>query len=173
MPTQKFLVREGGKTKQKSAIDTSAGAADAGKIVALGSDGRFPQSMMPVGVGAATQEVPASESLSAGVFVNLWSDSGTLKARLADNSNGRAADGYVLEAVAADASATVYPLDGTNSALSSLTPGAEYWLGTSGAVTTTPLDETSAGNANKVSQFLGKAKSATELITNDDGFVIL
>lgn len=173
MATQKFLTRAGGKTKQAAPVDTSAGAADAGKIGALDSSGRWSLSMMPVGIGADTQTIPASEALSAGVFINLWSDAGTLKVRLADNSNGRTADGYVLVAVDAAADATVYPLDSTNSALSGLTIGSEYWLGTAGGATAAPLDETVVGNSNKVSQYLGKAKSATELITVDDGYVIL
>ena len=42
-----------------------------------------------------------------------------------------------------------------------------------GAVTDTPLDENDVANANKISQYLGKAKSATELITTDDGYVVL
>ena len=170
---QRFLVLEGGKKRQKEAKTTSAGAADAGKIPALDSSGKLDMSMMPAGMGADTQVLPASESLSAGNFVNIWSDSGVAKVRLADNSNGRAADGYVLDVVASSANATVYPLDGTNSDLTSLTPGAEYWLGTAGGVTLTPLDETDPANANKISQYLGKAKSATELVTVDDGYVVL
>lgn len=170
---QKFLVREGGKTKQKEATTTSAGAADAGKLPALNSAGKLDETLLPNGVGAATQIIPASEALSAGVFVNIWSDAGAAKVRLADNSNGRPADGYVLTAVSPAANATVYPLDGTNSELSALTPGAEYWLGTAGAVTDTPLDENNVANANKISQYIGKAKSATELITTDDGYVVL
>ena len=170
---QRFLVRVSGKTKQLEARTTSAGAADAGKIPALDSSGKLDESMMPAGIGADTQILMASEALSAGNFVNIWSDTGTAKVRLADNSNGRPADGYVLEAVSSAADATVYPLDGTNSELSGLTPGAEYWLGTAGGVTATPLDEADAGNTNKISQYLGKAKSATELITTDDGYVVL
>ena len=69
--------------------------------------------------------------------------------------------------------ALVYPLDGVNANLSGLTPGAEYWLGTAGAVTDTPLDENDVANANKISQYIGKAKSATELITTDDSYVVL
>lgn len=53
-------------------------------------------------------------------------------------------------------------------------PGAEYWLGTAGAVTDTPLDENNdVANANKISQYLGKGKSVTELITTDDSYVVL
>lgn len=170
---QRFLVREGGKTKQKQATSTSAGAADAGKVPALDGSGKLDMSMMPAGIGADTQIIPASEALSAGNLVNIWSDSGVAKVRLADNSNGRAADGYVLGAFSSAADATVYPLDGTNSELTGLTPGAEYWLGTAGGVTNAPLDETDPANANKISQYLGKAKSATELVTVDDGYVVL
>lgn len=173
MATQGFLVRASGKTKQIRGTTTSAGAADAGKICALGGDGKLDMSMMPSGLGVDTQVLPASEALSAGNHVNIWSDGGTAKVRLADNSNGRPADGYVLSAVSSSANATVYPLDGTNSQLTGLTPGAEYWLGTAGGVTNTPLDETDVANANKISQYLGKAKSATELVTCDDGYVIL
>lgn len=169
---QKFLARVSGQTRQVEANQTSAGAADAGKIPALDAAGKLDSSLMPNGVGANTQILPISETLSNGSFVNIWSDSGTAKVRLADNSNGREADGYVLTG-ASSGNATVYPLDGVNSSLSGLTPGAKYYLGTAGGVTATPLDETSAGNANKVSQYLGKAKSATELITTDDPAVVL
>ena len=170
---EKFLVRQDGKTKRKAAITTSAGVADAGKIPALDSAGKLDLSMMPNGIGAETQIIPASENLSAGAFVNIFSDSSVAKVRLADNSNGRPADGYVLVSVSAAADATAYPLDGTNSQLSGLTPGAEYWLGTAGGVIDTPLDENDVANANKISQYLGKAKSATELITTDDSYVVL
>lgn len=171
--TQKFLARVSGKTKQVKATKSSSGAADAGKLGALGDDGRWDMSMMPAGIGADTQVLPASEALSAGNFVNIWGDAGAAKVRLADNSNGRPADGYVLDAVASSANATVYPLDGTNSELSGLTPGSEYWLSTAGGVIAVPLDETDDGNAGKISQYLGKAKSTTELITTDDAPVIL
>lgn len=49
---QKFLVREGGKTKQKEATTTSAGAADAGKLPALNSAGKLDETLLPNGVGS-------------------------------------------------------------------------------------------------------------------------
>lgn len=171
--TQKFLARIGGKTVQVEAIDVSSGVSDAGLIPALGSDGRLSPTMMPPGIGAETQLITATENLAAGSFVNIFSDSGDLAVRLADNSNGRPADGYVQTAVLMAQDALVYPLDGVNANLSGLTPGVEYWLGTAGGVTATPLDETDEMNANKISQYLGKAKSETELITTDDGYVVL
>lgn len=173
MATQGFLARVAGKTKQIFAIATSSGAADAGKIPALDGTGRLDGSMMPVGIGANTTQATASEAIGAGKHINFWDNGGTFSMRLADNSNGRQADGYVTEAVANGAVGTAYPLDGTNAQLTGLTPGTRYWLGTAGGVTGTPLDETDAGNVNKVSQYLGVAKSATELVTDDQGYVVL
>ncbi len=173
MAASKYLARVNGRTQQQSTKQASTGVPDAGKIPSLGDDGRLDMSLMPAGIGADTQILPASEALSAGNFVNIWADTGVAKARLADNSNGRPADGYVLDAVSSAADATVYPLDGTNSELSTLAPGASYWLGTAGGVIETPLQETDVVNAGKVSQMLGKAKSATELMTSDDSYVIL
>lgn len=170
---QGFLAQVAGKAKQIIATVVSAGSADAGKIPAFDTDGRLHVSTMPVGIGPAITLAVASEALGAGKFVNYHSNAGVFSARLADNSNGRQADGFVLEAFASSAAATVYPLDGTNAALSGLTIGTRYWLGTAGAVTATPLDETDVGNTNKISQYLGVAKSATELVTDDDGHVVL
>ena len=173
MAAQRFLARVGGKFKQLQALVQSSGVSDAGKMVALGDDGRLDESVMPLGIGVAVDIIPASEALSAGDFVNIWSDSGTVMVRKADNSNGRPADGFVKTSVASSADAAVYPLDGVNAALTGLTPGADYWLGTAGAATSTPLDETDPTNTNKISQYLGKALSATELRTDDHSFVVL
>lgn len=170
---QGFLARVAGRTVQIIATVMSAGAADAGKIPALGADGRLDESVMPVGIGADTTQAVASEALGAGKFVNYHDNAGVFSARLADNSNGRHADGFVIEAVAAAATATVYPLDGTNAGLAGLTSATRYWLGTAGGVTATPLDETDIANANKISQYLGVAKSPTELVTDDNGYVVL
>ncbi|MDR3066365.1 MAG: hypothetical protein LBV05_12800 [Comamonas sp.] len=172
-PTQGFLARVAGKTKQLFGVAASAGAADAGKIAALGPDGRFDQSLMPAGIGASTIVAPASEAIGAGKFVNFHANGGAMSVRLADNSNGRQADGYVKDAVASAANATVYPLDSTNAALTGLTPGGRYWLGTAGGVINTPLDAADAANAGRICQELGTAKSATELVTDDLGYVTL
>lgn len=168
---QGFLARVAGRIQQVFAITTSAGAADADKIPALGTDGRLDLSMMPAGVGANVVSATASEALSAGRFVNLHYDAGVLKMRLADNSNGRVAWGYVREAVDADEVGQAYRLNTVNAHLTGLTPGAEYWLGTAGGVTATPLDpETDTG---ALDQYLGIAASATELVTVEHAPVYL
>lgn len=170
---QAFLARVAGRTRQIFAIVASAGVADAGKIPALGLDGRLDNSVMPVGIGADTTQAVASETVGAGKFVQYHSNVGVFSVRLADNSNGRHADGFVLEEFTSGTTATVYPLDGVNAELAGLSAGTRYWLGTAGGVTDTPLDETDAGNASKISQYLGVAKSTTELVTDDDGYVVL
>jgi hypothetical protein len=172
-PTQGFLARVAGKTKQIFGLATSAGAADAGKVVATGPDGRLDLSLMPVGIGANSITCPASEAIAAGKFVNFHANVGVLNVRLADNSNARQADGYVKDAVASAGVATVYPLDSTNSGLTGLAPGTHYWLGTAGGVITAALDPADNANAGKICQELGTAKSATELVTEDLGHVVL
>jgi hypothetical protein len=171
MAGQGFLARVAGRTKQLFGLQTSAGAADAGKIVALNSDGKIDITMLPAGVGANTVTAPASEALSAGDFVNLYDNAGVLSARKADNSNNRQAHGFVTAAVTSSATATVYRLNTTNANRSGLTAGGNYWLGTSGGVISTPLDP--AVDVGKTDQYLGIAKSTTELVTAEYEPVLL
>lgn len=167
----KLLQRVAGATKQYTPVQASAGAADAGKVPALNSSGKIDSSMLEI--ASASRPVTASEALGAGKFVNLFSDAGTLKARLADNSNNRPAHGFVKVAASADTTATVFPLDTTNDALTGLTIGSVYFLGTAGGVISTPLDGADAGTAGFVDQKLGTAVSATELLTDDFDYVVL
>ena len=156
---QKFLRMLAGVIAELEALVTSAGAGDAGKIPALDATGKLDNSLMPVGIGADSKILPASENLAAGDKVNVWNDSGTAKARKADATvAGKEANGFVLAAVTSGANATVY-FDGTNTQLSGLSPGAVYYLATTaGGVTTTPP----SGSGNIV-QRVGRALSATEL----------
>ena len=171
--TQGFLARVAGKTKQVFGMSVSTGAADAGKLVATDTSGKLDMSLMPVGIGTNSIICPASEAIGAGKFVNFHSNAGALNVRLADNSNARQADGYLKDAVVQSGQATVYPLDTTNTAMTGLTPGARYWLGTAGGVISVALDPTDTANIGKVCQELGTAKSATELVSDDLGYVVL
>ena len=168
----KLLRRVSGGTEQYTPVQASVGAADAGKVPALNDEGKIDPSMYNAG-GDQTLPVVASEALGAGKFVNYWSDAGTLKARLADNSNGRPAHGFVKEAAALAATATVFPLDAVNTALTGLTLGAVYYLGTAGGVITPALDATDEGNDGFIDQKLGVAMSVTELATDDYDYVVL
>lgn len=141
--------------------DTLLGAATTGASVVVKTtpSGTLDPSVMPPGVGDDTITVTASEALSAGNVVNIWDDGGTPKARKADaTDDGKPAHGFVLAAVAANAAALVY-LEGRNTQLSGLTPGAALFLSTTpGAVTSTP--PSTPGN---VVQNVGYAYSATSM----------
>lgn len=135
--------------------NTSAGAGDAGKVVQLDASGRIDNSMMPVGIGADTQTITASEALAAGDWVNIWNSTGA-KVRKADGTSaGKEAHGFVLQAVSNGASATVY-FEGTNTAVTGQTPGVVF-LGTTAGLGS-PTAPSGSGN---VVQRIGFATSAT------------
>ncbi len=153
----KFLNLESGKKKLDQAINASTGASDASKIVRTDGTGRLDSSLLPVGIGADTLSIEASETLAAGDFVNIFDDTGTAKVRKADATNGRDANGFVLSGVTSGNNIDVY-FEGTNTQLSGMTIGARQYLGSTGSVTETP--NTTSG---QISQYLGKASSATQL----------
>lgn len=155
MPGLKYIAinNANGEDTEIVSNDSSAGVADAGKIVALDATGRLSNTMMPVGIVPDVKLLTAGEALNAGDFVEL-----TLTGcRKADATNGRIAGGFVLAAVANAAVATVYK-DTVNTSLAGLTQGSKYYLGAAGAVTT--VINTTPG---QILQFLGVAQSATEL----------
>lgn len=144
------------------AIATSAGAGDAGKLVEVGGDGRLHSSLMPVGIGADTKLIEASEALTAGDYVTIH-NSGGARVRLADASDGVAgmAHGFVLDNVASGDDATLY-FEGANPQLTGLTPGVTYALShtTPGKVIALSAASTTAGH---IVQELGYATEATEM----------
>lgn len=158
MAAKKFLRNIGGIITEVLGIQVSSGAANAGDIPALDETGRLHNSMMPVGIGADTAQVEASEALSAGDLVNIWSDGGDFKVRKADASTaGKEAHGFVLSSVTLGADATVY-FEGSNDQVTGLAPGAVYLSTTPGAATNTA--PTGAGN---IVQRVGIASAATNL----------
>ena len=137
---------------------TSAGASDAGKVVQLDGSGRLDNSVMPVGIGADTKVMIASEALAAGDFINVWSDASAFKVRKADaTTGGKRAHGFVLSAVASGANATVY-FEGENTAVTGMTPG-DVFLGTT-AGRAQAAAPTGSGQAV---QRIGVATSATSV----------
>lgn len=142
------------------AITTSAGAADADKIVATNAAGVIDITLLPSGIGANTKSIQASEALSAGDFINIH-NSGGARVRLADaTDNTKPAHGYVIDNVLSGAMATVY-FDDINTGLSGLTIGETY------ALSTTPGDvvalSAAAAASGNIIQQLGVAISATEM----------
>ena len=155
MAAKKFLRLVNGVLTEIFGVQTSAGAANAGDLVSLDNSGRIDNSMMPVGIGADTSTISASETLAAGDWVNVWNNSGA-KVRKADATTaGKEAHGFVLAAVTSGNPATVY-FEGTNTQVTGQTPGPVYLqttAGTGGA--TIP---SASGN---VVQSIGVAVSAT------------
>lgn len=138
--------------------DNPAGSADAGKTLLLDASGRISSTAMPVGMGADTASITASEALAAGDLVNVWSDGGAFKVRKADASAaGKEAHGFVLAAVSAGAAATVY-FEGTNTQMTGLTPGALFLSATAGKA-----QASAPTGAGQVVQRVGFAVSATAL----------
>jgi hypothetical protein len=170
MAAQKPVQLVSGRLTEVSAMQASAGAGDAGKIVALDGTGRIDMTMMPVGIGSDTSTMAASENLTAGDFVNVFNDGGIVKARKAiGDVAGKESDGFVLANVTSGNTATVY-FEGTNTQVSGYTIGARYYLsaGTAGVGTATPP----SGSGNVV-QYLGRATSATSLSFEPDAGVVL
>ena len=150
-----------------NATQTSAGAADAAKVLQLDASGRIDSSAMPVGIGADTASITTSEALVAGDLVNIWNSTGA-KARKADPATaGKEAHGFVLVGVASGALATVY-FEGTNTAVTGLTPGPQFLGPTAGKSSNTA--PTSAGS---VVQRVGFATSATALNFNASDPIVL
>lgn len=162
MAGKSFLRQVAGGLAEILGIQTSAGAGNAGDIPALDSTGRLDMTMMPVGIAAETVTCVTSENLTAGCYVNLYNDAGTLTARKADASAaGKPADGFVLAATTSPASATVYLASQTNTQVTGLTPGTTYYLDPAtpgGATLTAPT------GVGKVSQVLGKSLTATTFV---------
>jgi len=160
MAGDKYIKNSGGTLTEQAAIQSSAGAGDAGKLVALDAAGLLAQSMMPTGIGPDTKDIPTSENLAAGDYVNIWDDTGTAKVRKADGSSiGKEAHGFVLAAVTSPANAAVY-FEGKNNQLSGLTPGATYFLS---AVTPGAGTATAPSAAGNIVQRVGRSISATEV----------
>lgn len=168
----KYLTLDKGEKKLIEAIKVSTGNKDAGKIPALNENGKLDVTLLP-DISITPDIARASEALSSGDFINLFNNDGVLSARLADNSNGRNADGFVTKAASVGEDIAVSPLGGVNTNVIGLTTGVRVYLGTAGKTILTPLDENESQNKGFLSQFLGKAKSSTEILTVQEDYIVL
>lgn len=146
---------------EQAAAQTSAGAGNAGNIIAANSAGVLDTTFLPTGVGPETISATASEALSAGNLVNLWNNSGTINVRKADaTSAGKEAHGFVLASVLSSGTAVVYTGAGqNNTSVSGATPGVQFLATTAGGITATAP----SGSGNVV-QRVGVATTATNLV---------
>lgn len=155
-----YLKLSGGVPADANANASSAGAADAGKLVKLDGSGKIDGTMMPAGVGAETRTIQASENLAAGDLVNIHNSSGPRVRKADATSAGKEAHGFVLAAVTSGQNATVYPEENVLSGLTGLTPGARQFLHTTAGA----RSETAPSTANQVVQEVGVALSTTEMM---------
>jgi hypothetical protein len=167
--TDKYLARDAatGRLREIPGTVTGGSAGQAGDLVALDGGGRLDTTVLPVGVGADTFAGTAGETLTAGDFCAVDSTGNVVRASAA--SAGRDAIGFVLSSAANAAAVTLY-MEGRNTSLSSLTPGARYYLSdtTPGGVTTTPV-----AGAGKRHQFLGTAITSTSIAFEaEDGITL-
>ena len=172
MAAKTFIRLVAGKLQAIQAVVTSLGAANDGDLVALDTTGRLDPSVLPVGVGPDVKILEAAEDVAPGQYVNIFDDLGTEKVRLADNSNGRDAHGFIPTGGGATTgnNATVY-FEGPNSNLSGLTAGQRIYLGTAGGAITTPLAPVT--DAGDIHQYLGRAIDATTVNTDIDDCIQL
>lgn len=157
----KFLNLTGGKPSQEQAIAVSAGAADASKIIRLDGGGKIDQTFLPSGIGPESRLMVASEGLSAGDLVNFHNNAGTINMRKADaDVVGREAHGFVLTAVLAAASGTVFPEQAVIGGLAGMVPGATQFL----SIVAGARTEVCPSGAAVIAQIVGVALSATEMM---------
>lgn len=167
MPAKSFVRRVAGRFTEVLGVVQSAGAANAGDLIALDDNGKIDVSNMPTGFGQDTTQAAATEAITAPALVNLYLANNVQSVRNADNSvEGKEANGFVLASIASAATGTVN-LSGTLSGLSGLTVDARYYLGTVGGVTPTPVT-----GAGKVDQLIGKATSASTIAFRAHDYVV-
>lgn len=157
MPGQKILTQVAGGLVEVETVQTGGGPS-ANLVPSLNAAGQLDVTMMPTGIGADTSVIEADGALAAGDFVNLYNDGGIPKVRKADaTALATVAHGFVLDAVANAANATVY-WEGTNTAVTGQTPGKVFLSTSAGLASTTAP----AASANIV-QCIGIATSATTI----------
>ena len=155
----KYLGLNAGVPTEVEGLVQSAGAGDAGKIVALDATGKLDETLLPTGIGADVAVIPASENLSVGDLVNVFDDSGTTKARKADASTaGKHAHGFVTASVTSGQNASVY-FEGTVSGLDSV-PAGDLYLS---ATTPGGFTATAPSGTGKVVQRIGVGVTSTSL----------
>lgn len=147
-------------------LATSGGGAAANLIPQLDATGLLPESMMPVGISKDVAVIVASEALAAKDLVNVFNNAGVANVRKADFSSAKPAHGYVMEAAASGASATVF-FEGRVTGKTGLTPGQQY-LGANGGVVATP-----GSGAGAIAQAVGFAYSTTEFTFEPQPAIVL
>lgn len=162
MSGQVFQALISGVKKWVTSKQTSAGAGDAGSIVALNSAGQIDITMFPGGLANQIIAV-CSEDLPAGCPVNLYDAAGTPKLRKADaTSSGKRCHGFTQQAFTSGDTATAFR-DGEITGLTGLTSGAEYYLSTTAGGLALVAAVAGYTTAGMLIQHLGTAHGTTIL----------
>ena len=156
MAAGKYVDIVSGIMTQKLSVDASAGAGDAGKLVSLNASGMVDSTMLD---GTYTANV-GTGPVANGDLVYLTA-AGLVEPAKAD-AVGTLAQGYCLVGATTGNPVTVR-FSGSNTAVTGLTPGVEYYLsaGTGGAITATP-----PATPTQYVQPVGFAVTATQLFMN-------
>ncbi len=171
MPASQYLTLDftTGRETMVSGAQVSTGTAQANQIPALSANGLLDVSLITKDVLSNNiKMIVASEALTAGRYVNIFSNAGTANVRLADATNDRPAHGFVRKAFGSGETAMVY-MEGGNDLLSGLIPGGRMYLGSNGQATATV--PTKANSA--IYQFLGTAIGTGEIDTDIEDVVVL
>lgn len=152
MATQKLITRVAGTPGlTEITAATTGGVGQAGQVPALDpTTGLLALSMMPVGVGPDIDNsgICGATALTAGMYVNIYSNVGVKTVRPADSTdNTKPAHGFVVDGFSASDPVTVYLPGQLNNMIpvGSFTvadSGKVLYLGASGAATTTRVSTT-------------------------------
>ncbi len=121
---------------------------------------------------ASAGDIEASETLAAGDLVNLFSTGSPPEVRMRKanaTDETKPAHGFVRAAVTSGASGTMYGPGQVNDAVSGLTPGATYFLSTTGG----EASDTAPSTGGNIVQQIGQALSDTELLFDPEDAVQL
>lgn len=171
MPTVKFQLRRDTAANWTSVNPTlgpgePALETDTNKVKY--GDGVTAWNSLPYAVSAPSATIQASEAISAGNIVNLYTSGGAARIRKANATDiSKPANAFAPAAISSGASGAIYFVGQIITGLTSLTPGTVYYLDTTGgALTATP--PSSVGNGV---QQVGIALSATTLLFNPQPMV--
>ena len=158
MPARTYIQQINGVNIKVTPLTVGGTPTQAGEIAALDANGRLDPSLMPVGVVADTITAAAFEALSAGDYVYVRT-SDNLIAKASAAAGGNVAIGFVLQAFAAAASATVF-LEGRNTSLTGIVVGTRYYLSDTVAGAITATAPTATGTRT---QFVGNGVTSTSV----------
>lgn len=173
MAGEKFVKvnRANGEHEETIATQTG-GSGNENKIPSLDAAGRLDETMMPLGFGDDANSFICSGDINAGDQVNTFWDAGAsaMRVRKADaTTRGMEATGFVKESKLDGEAIKVFH-EGTNDALTGLTPGKKVFLSTTAGGIIYDPTTLAAGN---VLQCVGYTISDTQITFEPGGITVL